>query len=82
MTRATGRHRAHFAAIARGEAAAEEERFERAARVSPGERILEGARLARDAVWTPAHLAQVDADADGQMELARRRIAMGLGSHR
>jgi hypothetical protein len=31
---------------------------------------------------TPALLAEVDANADGQMELARRRIALALGHTR
>jgi hypothetical protein len=29
---------------------------------------------------TPAVLAELDARADGQMEIARRRIALGLGT--
>jgi hypothetical protein len=46
----------------------------------PGERILEGFRLAAEAPWTPAHLAELDARTDGEMELARRRIALGLNA--
>lgn len=82
MATASDRDRAHFAAIARGEAENEDERYERAARTPPGERILEGYRLGLEVPWTPAHLAEVDARADGQMEIARRRIAMGLGTAR
>lgn len=70
---------AHFEAIAAGEAAAEEERTERALGLPPGERILIGFELGLEAPWTGAHLADADARADGQMELARRRIALGLG---
>lgn len=75
---ATPRDRAHFRAIAAAEAAAEDERIARALEVSPGERMAIG--LASDSTmpWTPALLAEADAEADGQMELARRRIALGL----
>lgn len=76
----TSKDRAHFAAIAAGEAENEVERIELALRLSPGERILIGFRLAAEAPWTPAHLADIDARADGQMELARRRIVLGLRS--
>jgi hypothetical protein len=31
-----------------------------------------------EAPWTPAHLPKLDACTDEQMELARRRIALGL----
>ena len=39
--------------------------------------LLDGldGRVAR---LTPAHLAEIDAQADGQMELSRRRLALGL----
>jgi hypothetical protein len=68
----------HFAAIAEAERQSEEERIDRALRTSPGERILLGFELGREIAWTPALLAEADAQADGQMELARRRIALGL----
>jgi hypothetical protein len=29
---------------------------------------------------TPALLAEIDAQADGQIEIARRRVALGLGT--
>ncbi len=74
---ATSRDREHFA-IAAGERAGEEERIDRALRLSPGERILLGFRLAAASPWTPAHAAEADARTDGEMELARRRIALGL----
>jgi hypothetical protein len=67
---------AHFAAIATVEAIAEEERFARAAGTAPGERILVGLRLGAALPMTPALLAEIDARADGQMELARRRLAL------
>ncbi len=79
MSKASESDRRHFEAIAAGERESELERIERAARTPPGERILEGAELAARMPWTPAHLAELDARADGQMELARRRIALGLG---
>jgi hypothetical protein len=75
---ATPRDRAHFAAIAAAEAAEEDERFTRAARTPPGERMQEGIRLGAMLPLTPPLLAEIDARADGQMELARRRIALGL----
>lgn len=78
MKEATDSDRAHFAAIAEGERRSEEERIERAIATPPGERILEGFRLAGESPWTPAHLAELDARTDDQMELARRRIALGL----
>lgn len=77
---ATPRDQAHFAAIAAAEAAEEEARFARAAATPPGERILAGARLSAVFPLTPAVLAELDARADGQMEIARRRIALGLGT--
>jgi hypothetical protein len=82
MKEATARDRAHFAAIADGERQSEQERIERAAVTPPGERILEGFRLAGETPWTPAHLAELDARTDDQMELARRRIALGLNVER
>jgi hypothetical protein len=69
---------AHFAAIAAAEAETEEQRFAAAARTPPGERMLAGLRLGAQLPMTPALLAEIDARADGQMELARRRIALGL----
>jgi hypothetical protein len=78
MRGATAGERRHFETIAEGERCSEEERIERALRTTPGERILEGLRLGMEVPWTPAHLAELDACADEQMELARRRIALGL----
>lgn len=80
VTTASSRDRAHFAAIAAAEAAAEEERFARAAETPPGERMILGIRLGTMLPLTPAALAEIDARADGQMELARRRIALGVGT--
>jgi hypothetical protein len=77
---ATPADHAHFAAIAHAEAAEEEARFARAARTPPGERILTGMKLGANLPLTPPLLAEIDARADGQMELARRRIALGLGT--
>ena len=79
-TVATARDRAHFEAIAAAEEAEEEARFSRAAATQPGERILAGAKLSAEFPLTPAILAELDARADGQMEIARRRIALGLGT--
>jgi len=76
---ATPRDRDHFAAIAAAETEAEEERFVRAATSSPGERMILGIELGAEMPWTPSLLAEIDADADGQAELARRRIALNLG---
>ena len=56
------------------QAAEEEARFARAARTPPGERILTGMKLGANFPLTPPLLAEMDARADGQMELARRRI--------
>jgi len=83
MARVTGvatpeDHR-HFAAVAAAEAAEEEERYARAARTAPGERMQEGIRLGMILPLTPPLLAEIDARADGQMELARRRVALGIG---
>jgi len=77
---ATPRDHAHFAAIGAAEAAEEQERFVRAAETPPGERVLVGTRLGAALPFTPVLLAELDARADGQMELARRRIALGLGT--
>ena len=79
MREASARDRRHFEAIAAGEARAEEDRIEQALRTPAGERMLTGFRLGAEAPWTAAHLAELDARSDGQMELARRRIALGLG---
>lgn len=76
---ATARDRAHFDAIAQAEAQSERDRIEEALRTSPLDRMRAAVELEVAAMWTPAHLAEVDARADGQMELARRRIALGLG---
>ncbi len=78
QTSAGPRDFAHFTAIAAAEAAEEEQRFARAARTPPGERILIGLRLGTALPMTPALLAEIDARADGQMELARRRLALAL----
>lgn len=75
---ASRRDFAHFAAIASAEAESEEQAFTRAASRPPGEGILIGFRLGAELPMTPALLAEIDARADGQMELARRRIALGL----
>jgi hypothetical protein len=71
---------AHFAAIAAAEEAAENERIARALETPPGERMRRGLELGAEIPWTPAVLAEIDARTDGQMELARRRVALGLGS--
>ena len=81
MVRATQADWDHFAAIAEAEAESERDAFAEAARTPPGERILEGARLGALVTWTPAHLAEIDARVDGEMELARRRVARSL-THR
>ena len=75
---ASRRDFAHFSAIAVAEAETEEQRFAQAARTPPGQRILIGLRLGGALPMTRALLAEIDARADGQMELARRRIALGL----
>lgn len=75
---ASRRDVAHFAAIAAVEAETEEQRFAHAARTPPGERILTGLRLGAQLPLTPALLAEIDACTDGQMELARRRVALAL----
>lgn len=75
---ATPKEMAHFRAIAAGESANEQERIDRALKQTPGERIIIGFELGAEAPWTPAHLAELDARTDGQMELARRRIALRL----
>jgi hypothetical protein len=71
---------AHFAVVGRVEAEAEDERIARAAVTPPGERILAGFRMGTALPMTPELLAEIDSRADGQMELARRRIALGLTS--
>lgn len=75
---ATSQDHAHFLAIAAAETAVEAERIARALEVPPGERMAIGLALDAGMPWTPALLAEADAEADGQMELARRRIALGL----
>jgi hypothetical protein len=77
---ATPRDHEHFAAIAAVEGEAEEDRFARAAERPPAEGMLAGIRLGAMLPMTPVLLAEIDARADGQMELARRRIALGIGS--
>jgi hypothetical protein len=77
-TAVTDADRRHFEAIAEAERLSELERIDEALRKSPGERVLEGLRLGMRAPWTPAHQAEMDARADGQMELARRALAMGM----
>lgn len=77
---ATPGDRAHFAAIAAAEKAAEDDRFARAAERPPGEGMLAGIRLGAMLPMTRTLLAEIDARADGQMELARRRVALGIGT--
>lgn len=69
----------HFEAIARGQ---DDEAASQPLPTNPVERILIGARLGGVLPLTRAILAEMDANADGQMELARRRIAMGLDLRR
>jgi hypothetical protein len=76
---ATRRDLAHFAAISSAEAEAEAERITSALLTPPGERMVAGLELGAEAPWSGAHLAEIDARADGQAELARRRVALGLG---
>lgn len=75
---ATQREHAHFAAVAAAEAAEEDERIRRAVETPPGERMRAGIEMGEELPCTPALLAEIDARADGQMEIARRRIALGL----
>lgn len=75
---ATPRDRRHFEAIAAAEALSEEERIARAVATPAGERMLAGIELGAELPLTPAVLAELDARADGQMEIARRRIALAL----
>jgi hypothetical protein len=70
MRGGTARDRAHLAAIAAGEEQSAAERIERALAVPPGERTLEGFRLGAETPWTAAHLAELDARKDDEMELA------------
>jgi hypothetical protein len=81
MTTASPRDLAHFAAIAVAETASEEDQIARAVFTPPGERMALGIALGTTFPWTPAVLAEIDARTDGQAELARRRVALGL-SHR
>lgn len=82
MSGASARDRAHFAAIAAGAAEDEEERYARAAATPPGARMIEGIRLGSEMPLSPAQRAEIDARADGQMEISRRRIALGLDEQR
>ena len=75
---ATARDRAHFAVLAESVHEDEEARMVDALATPPGERMLLGLQLAAGWPWTGAHLAELDAQADSQMELARRRVALGL----
>jgi hypothetical protein len=75
---ASRRDREHFEAIAAAEAASEDERIAHAVATPPGERMVRGIELGMEVPWTPAVVAEIDARADGQAELARRRIALGL----
>ena len=77
---ATPADHAHFAAIAAAETAEEDARFARAAERPPGEGMLAGIRLGAMLPMTPALLAEIDARADGQMEFARRRVALGIAT--
>jgi|JRYF01.1.fsa_nt_gb hypothetical protein len=76
--KASPRDLAHFAAVGRAEVETEEERFAEAATTPAGERMLTGLKLGSRIPLTPAVLAEMDACADGQMELARRRVALGI----
>ena len=76
--RVTPADRAHFAVIAEVERQNELDRIDDALCTPPGERILMGLRLGRRGPRTPAHLAEDDARADGQMELRRRALARGI----
>ncbi len=78
MGSASPKDHAHFRAIAAGERESEDERIERALETPPGERMIAGSDLGAEIAWTGATLAELDARTDGQMELARRRIALGL----
>ncbi len=68
----------HFAAIAATERDSERQRIQQATQMTPEERILAGLELARSVHWTKAHWAELDRQTDGQLELARRRIALNL----
>ena len=74
---ATPAHFRHFQAIAEAESSISEERISEALRTPPGERILAGFAMGALVKWTPEVLAQVDADVDGEAELARRWLALG-----
>lgn len=82
MRKASDQERRHFEAIAAAERESEAQRVARAAETPPGERILLGAELSAGLRWTPAFLAELDARTDGQMELARRRVALSLDGGR
>jgi hypothetical protein len=69
---------AHFAAVAAAKVESEIERLDAALRTPAGERMLLGVALGLEGPWTAAHLAEMDARTDGEMELARRRIALAL----
>jgi hypothetical protein len=78
---ASSRDIGHFSAIAAAEAASEDERISRAVATAPGDRMALGIELGAALPWTSEIMAEIDARTDGQAELTRRRIALGL-SHR
>jgi len=77
--RASASDREHFEEIARATEAQETDSYARAAACPPGAGMLVGLRLGLLLPKSPAIMAEDDARADGQMELARRRLALGLG---
>ena len=77
---ATPEDLAHFAAIRAAEETAEEERFQRAAETPPGNGCSPACASERGHGAHATGSAEIDARTDGQMELARRRIALGLTS--
>lgn len=78
--RARKADRAHFVAIGAAEEQSEAERIEAALRTPPAERMRRGFELADAMPLSPAQLAEIDAMADGQIELARRRVARRLAA--
>ena len=74
---ASASHRDHFRVIAAAEELSTSERIEDALRRAPGERILAGLEMGALVPWSAELLAQIDADSDGQMGIARRWIALG-----
>jgi len=70
--RASGRDRAHFAAIAKAMAAEKRQQIARAASNRPGDNLREGLALARSFPAPPSARAEDDRRAAGQLELALR----------